>query len=118
MAAGRRGKRLDKRTSKSRWHQDANHRSAVARLDQARKVTRGKQSRHPASDFLRSLAGAADRMDACDHIAILHRFAEINHRFDHAVILGEGKAVARRHVQPFSSSLLDRTGNNAGMALG
>jgi len=39
-------------------------------------------------------------MDARQNHALLHWLAEIDHGFDNAVVLGEGKAFAGRHIQP------------------
>ncbi len=63
-------------------------------------MARGEHAVHLRADFLRRDAGAADTVDARHDHPSRHLVAEIDHRLDHAVLLGKGETVARRHVEP------------------
>ena len=101
---------------KSRLGHHRHHRDAIARFDESWEVTGREDSRHFCSDLQRDLSGPAGKMDACNNLAIFHLFAEIDHGFDHAVVLSEGEAITGRHVEPLGSALLDRASNDAGVA--
>src|SRR3954454_6850149 len=65
--------------SKSSGDRGADHRGAVADLDQAREVPGRQHARYLGADLMGWPARALDRMDSRYRLAFANRFAEIDH---------------------------------------